>query len=132
MADKKGRVQEIIQRNLSEIIIYDLKNDICNFASIHEVKMTKDYSYCKIYVSHIDPNKADELVEFLNSKSKLIRSKLASKLDIYKTPELKFERDTLYENSLKMDAIIDKAINSKPVTLKDLDKKKKSVRKTKK
>ena len=45
---------------------------------------------------------------------------------------LKFERDTLYENSLKMDAIIDKAINSKPVTLKDLDKKKKSVRKTKK
>ena len=110
MADKKGRVQELIQRNVSEIIIYDLKNDLCKFASIHEVKMTSDYSFCKIYVSHIEPDKADELIDFLNSKAKFIRSKLASKLDIYKTPELRFEKDTLYENSLKMDALIEKLV----------------------
>ncbi len=132
MADKKGRVQELIQRNVSEIIIYDLKNDLCKFASIHEVKMTSDYSFCKIYVSHIEPDKADELIDFLNSKAKFIRSKLASKLDIYKTPELRFEKDTLYENSLKMDALIEKAINSKPKTLKDLDKKKSLKRAAKK
>ena len=136
MADKKGRVQELIQRIVSEIILYDLKNDLCKFASVHEVRMTSDYSFCKIYVSHIDSTKADDLVELLNSKAKFIRSKLASKLDIYKTPELRFEKDTLYENSLKMDALIEKAINSKPTTLKDLDKKnskgktKKSSRKT--
>lgn len=131
MADKKGRVQELIQRNVSEIVIYDLKNDICKLASIQEVKMTSDYSFCKIYVSHIDPSKADDLVSFLNSKAKLIRSKLSSKLDIYKTPELRFEKDTLFEKSQKMDALIDKAINSKPLTLKDLEAKEKATKKKK-
>ncbi len=125
MADKRGRIQELILRNVSEIIIYGLKNEICSLASIHEVKLSPDYSWAKIYVSHVDQSKTDELIAFLNSKAGLIRSRLSSKLDIYKTPELKFEKDTLYEYSLKMESLIDKAVNSKPVTLNSLDKEKK-------
>ena len=35
MADKKKRVQNLIARNLSDIIIYDLKSELCQLASVN-------------------------------------------------------------------------------------------------
>lgn len=122
MADKKGRVQEIIQRNLSEIIIYDMKNDLTKYASINEVHVTSDYYYCKVYVSHINPEKSDDLVNYLNNRAGKIRTMLANKISIYKTPALIFVKDTLFEKGQAMDDLIDHALNQKPMTLKDLDK----------
>ena len=121
MADKKGRVAEIIQRNLSEIIIYQMKSPICEFASINQVELTSDYSYCTVYVSHIDPTKADSLVGFLNNNKGKIRSKLAGMISIFKTPELIFVKDELFEKGQKMEKLISDAINKKPKTLKDLE-----------
>lgn len=120
MADKRGRVQNVIQKNLSEIIIYDIKDEITDFASINQVKMTSDYSYCTVYVSHIDPEKTDALVSFLNNREPRIRSLLSKKLDIYKTPELRFVADKLFEQGQRMKDIIDQALNSKPKTLSDV------------
>lgn len=131
MADKKGRIAEIIQRNLSEIIIYGLKDPITSFASIHEVKVTDDYSYAKVFVSHVDEKRCDELVSYLNSHAKQIRSLLAKKLDIFKTPELRFVRDTAYEKGKAMDDLISHAINSKPRTLADLDREEAEAKKDK-
>ena len=135
MADKKGRINEIIQRNLSEIIIYELKDSITNFASINEVQVTDDYSYCKVYCSHVQEGKCDELVNYLNNNAKKIRMLLSKKLDIYKTPELSFIRDTSYENGKAMEDLIYQAIHNKPKTLKDIEaeekkKAKKTVKKT--
>ncbi len=131
MADKKGRVQQIIQRNLSEIIIYELKSQICAYASINEVKMTPDYSFCKVYVSHIKPEKTDELLNFLNNHAGKIRSLLASKISIYKTPELIFVKDELFEKGQAMDDLINHALHGKLYTLKDLDRDEKKAEKEK-
>jgi len=120
MADKKGRVQQIIKKDISEIILYELKAPICQFASVTEAKMTSDYSYCTIYVSHIDPDKTDELVAFLNNRKGLIRSMLAKRLDIYKTPELTFLADHLFDKGQEMDKKIEEAINRPMRTLKDV------------
>jgi len=133
VANKKGRINEIVQRNLSEIILYKLKAPITQFASVNEVRVSDDYSYCKVYVSHIDPNKADELVSYLNHNKGKIRTLLAQTLSIYKTPELSFLKDETYEKGKKIDDLIDKALNEKPLTLKDLEEKeKKEAKKTKK
>ena len=123
MADKKGRVQEIIQRDVSEIILYDLKSPLCRYASINEVRMTSDYSYCKFYVTHMNPELTDVLVSYLNTNAKKIRSLLSKKLSIYKTPELAFYKDEVYEKARHIDLLIEKALSKKPVTLKDLEEK---------
>lgn len=127
MADKKGRVNEIIKRNLSEIIIYDIKNELTRYCSINGVFTTKDYSYCKVYVSHIDPSKNENLVNFLNKRKGEIRTMLSKKLDIYKTPALIFVTDTNIENINRIDKLVHDAQNSKMYTLKDYqnDQKKK-------
>lgn len=120
MADKKGRVQAVIQKDLSEIIIYELKNPVTQFVSINEVKMTIDYSYCKVFVSDINPDKTDEVVRFLNNNKGRIRTMLSKKLSIYKTPDLIFVADKTYEESSSMAKVIEMANNKKPVTLKDV------------
>ena len=102
MADKKGRVAQIIKKDLTDIILYELKSPVVKFSSLNRVEVTSDYSYCKVYISDLDPNKTDSIVAFLNNNSKKIRSMLAKKLDIYKTPALIFVADKDYEKDLQM------------------------------
>ncbi len=120
MAEKYGRINALIQKNLSEIILYELKSPVTEFASVNEVKVTTDYSYATIYVSNIDASKVDSMVSFLNNRQGKIRSRLAKKLDIYKIPELKFVKDDLFEKGKAREDLIDKALNEKPTTLKDV------------
>ncbi len=120
MADKKGRVQAVIQKDLSEIILYEVKSPVTKFASVNEVKMTVDYSYCKVYVSDINPDKTDEVVRYLNNNKGKIRTMLSKKLSIYKTPDLIFLSDKTYEESTEMEKFIESVNNKKPVTLKDV------------
>ncbi len=137
MAEKFGRINALIQKNLSEIILYELKSPVTEFASVNEVKVTSDYSYATVYVSNIDASKVDSRVSFLNNKTGKVRSLLSKKLDIYKIPELKFVKDDLFEKGKAREDLISKAVNDKPKTLKDVygknfHRKRTSVRKTKK
>lgn len=120
MAEKYGRVNALIQKNVSEIILYELKSPVTEFASVNEVKVTTDYSYATIYVSNFDSSKVDSRVSFLNNKKGRIRSLLSKKLDIYKIPELTFVKDDLFEKGKAREDLIDKALNEKPKTLKDV------------
>ncbi len=137
MAEKFGRINALIQKNLSEIILYELKSPVTEFASVNEVKVTSDYSYATVYVSNIDASKVDSRVSFLNNKTGKVRSLLSKKLDIYKIPELKFVKDDLFEKGKAREDLISKAVNDKPKTLKDVygknfRRKRTSVRKTEK
>lgn len=120
MADKKGRIGEIIQRNVTEIILYKLNNDVCKFASVHKVNLSTDYSNCKIYVSHIEKDKVSKLVNYLNANAFLIRSMLSKKLDIYKTPSLLFLGDDFFDEESHIQEIINDVSKKKKKTLKDL------------
>ena len=120
MAEKFGRINALIQKNLSEIILYELKSPVTEFASVNEVKVTSDYSYATVYVSNIDASKVDSRVSFLNNKTGKVRSLLSKKLDIYKIPELKFVKDDLFEKGKAREDLISKAVNDKPKTLKDV------------
>lgn len=122
MADKKGRINEIIKRNLSEIIIYDLKNELTHYASITEITLTSDYSYCKVYVNHLDSSKNENLVNFLNKRKGKIRTMLANKISIYKTPELSFYIDENLNYFNKMNKLIEEVNNKKMYTLSDYKK----------
>ena len=104
--NKKYRIASTISRNISDIILFELKNTVFKLVSVNQVNVTNDYSYAKVYVSHLDARKIDEAVEELNQKKGLIRSLLAKKMDIYKVPELIFIKDDTYDNGEKIEAII--------------------------
>ena len=106
MASKKERIQSIIGKHLSDIIIFKMKNDLTPLASINEVDVNQDYSIAKVYVTHLQQDKIDNLIKFLNIHKGEIRSMLAKSIDIYKVPELVFIKDDLFDKGQKIDNII--------------------------
>ena len=110
--NKKYRVASSISRNISDIILFELKNSVFKLVSVNQVNVTSDYSFAKVYVSHLDARKVDEAVSELNAKKGLIRSLLAKKMDIYKVPELLFIKDENYDNGERIEALI-KQVNKK-------------------
>lgn len=124
MADKKKRIAQLVLKNLSDIILRELKAPICQLASVNEVRMNSDNSLATVYVTHLEKEKAEPLLNYLTKNKGRIRSMLAKKLSIYKVPDIVFKKDDLYDQGAKIDSLLDKALNSKPKTLDDIPDKK--------
>jgi len=109
MAVRQDRVESIINKNISEIIQFELKDPSVGFVTITDVKMTNDYSYAKVYVSFLgQTNRQKKGLETLNRAKGYIRSLLSKKISIRKVPELIFVLDTTLEKANKIESIIKK------------------------
>ena len=97
MANKQERIAAIIRKNLAEIIQIELKNPHLGFVSIPEVRVSKDFSYAKVYVSFIRDEDITQGMEVLEHSKGFIRSSLAKKMDTRRCPELRFELDEGYK-----------------------------------
>lgn len=97
MANKQERIASIIRKNLAEIIQIELKNPHLGFVSIPEVRVSKDFSYAKVYVSFFRDEDIKEGMETLEHSKGFIRSSLAKKMDTRRCPELSFVLDEGYK-----------------------------------
>lgn len=94
MEKKSNRVEKInslIKKELSQIIREEYEVGIDNFISINIVDTKADLSVADIYVSSLKDE--DSIVENLNKESKHIRFILSKRLDLKKTPQLRFKVD---------------------------------------
>ncbi len=106
MANKQKRIASLIQKNISDIILFEIKNPLMKLVSVNYVDVSNDDSIAKIYVTHLEKNKAKEAVETLNRLKGVIRSSLSKKLDIYRTPELIFILDDTYDKAEHIEELI--------------------------
>lgn len=105
MANRKGRIGTIVAKDLADII-WAMNPELTNLSSVNEVRMNSDNSLARVYLSHLDAAKTDDLVNYCNIHKGDIRTELAHHLDVYKVPDLIFLKDDLEEQAAKIDAII--------------------------
>ena len=103
---KLNRNNIMIQKYISDIIQFEIKSKEIGFVTVTGVDTTNDYSYSKVYVSFLD-NKASEHMEALERVKGVIRSKLASKLTIRKTPELIFVLDDSFQQGQRIEKVLE-------------------------
>ena len=106
MANKQERIASLIQKNITDIVMFELKNPLMKLVSVNSCHVNHDFSLAKVYVSHLDLRKIDEAVEELNKAKGFVRSSLARKMDTYKVPELVFIKDDTYEKGQRIEEII--------------------------
>lgn len=104
MANRNKRVHALIQKNLSEILQFELKNSSIGFVSVTDTIVNRDNSFVKVYVSFLGKGDKNKRFEALNRCKGFIRSELAKRLDIYKVPEISFVIDETFENAKKLEA----------------------------
>jgi ribosome-binding factor A len=110
MASKRlGRVAEDVKRELSDIFRGLKDPRISPLTTIVKVDVSGDLSYAKIYVSALGGESAmKDTVKGLTSAAGYIRRELGNRLQLRKTPELKFIAD----NSIEHGANIAKVLSS--------------------
>ena len=106
MANKQARIASLIQKNISDIILYELKNPIMKLVTFNGCDVSKDNSVAKIYVSHLEHDKVDKALDELNRAKGSIRTSLAKKMDIYKVPELIFIKDDTLDKYERIEEIL--------------------------
>ena len=91
---KIERLNHAIQEEISMILMREVKNEHIKFVTITGVETTSDLSFAKVYYTVLEEEKKKEIEEALQKASSFIRTKLAEKINIRHTPELKFIYDT--------------------------------------
>ena len=109
MSVKQERVAQIILKDVTELIQFELKDPAVGFVTITDVDVTNDYSYATIYVSFLGKDERKQAgLKALNRAKGFIRSGLSKRLSIRKVPELIFKLDDSLEKGERIEAIISK------------------------
>lgn len=105
------RVADQIQRDLAEIIAFELKDPRVGLVTISEVQVTPDYAHAKVYFTTLidDPKAVQGTVEGLTKAAGFIRTLLGKRLHIHTLPQLNFIHDTSTVRGMALSSLIDQA-----------------------
>ena len=107
MTLKAEKVAGIIQKEVSEIIQFELKDPKIGFITITDVTVTNDLSIAKIYVSFLGQKAREEAgMKALERSKGFIRTNLAKRMTSRKVPELQFKIDDSLERGNKIEKIL--------------------------
>ncbi len=106
MSTKINRLESSLLKEISYILATEIKDEKIKHVTITAVKITKDLSLAKIYVSILDETKKDETIESLNKAKGFIRTRLHEKIEIRQIPKLEFIYDESISYGVKIENII--------------------------
>ena len=108
MGFRVDRVEKMIERELALILNDSAKNELLKFVSVTKVSVTKDLSLATVWYTVLgNPNEVAATSKQLVNASGFLRSELAHRLDLRKTPELRFKYDESLEYGNRITAILD-------------------------
>jgi ribosome-binding factor A len=105
------RVADQIQRDLAEIIAYELKDPRVGMITISEVQLTPDYAHAKVFFTTLVDNgeAVQNTLSGLRKAAGFIRGQLGRRLTIHTIPELHFVHDTSTVRGMELSKLIDEA-----------------------
>ncbi|HTH45306.1 MAG TPA: 30S ribosome-binding factor RbfA [Oxalicibacterium sp.] len=105
------RVADQIQRDLAELIAFELKDPRVGMITITEVQVTPDYAHAKVFFTTLidNPDAIKKTLAGLQAASGYLRKELGRRLTIHTLPELHFVHDTSTARGIEMSKLIDEA-----------------------
>ena len=104
---RSDRVSGHIQKALSDILLKKIKDPRLEFATITNVKMSRDLRVARIYFTITgDKKSAEEALEGFKSAIGYVKRTLAGQLGLRYMPELKFFYDESFDYGSHIDKIL--------------------------
>lgn len=117
---RSRRIEEQIQRLLSEFVRREVKDPRVGLITITAVEVSRDLSHAKVFVLPFDgKHPAAEVLTALRSAAGFLRIHLKKALAIRHVPELHFAIDESIDRAAEMSALIDSAVASDRVRAAD-------------
>lgn len=107
MSKRTQQVGEEIQRVLSEVIQYELKDPRVGFATVVGVDVSADLQHAKVRVSVMDETERADMIEALERAKGFMRRRVAQELrHLRMVPELHIMLDTSLDYSIHIDEVL--------------------------
>lgn len=109
MSERILRVNSEIQKALSNILTYEMKNPLIKgLISVTKVDTTSDLDQCKVYISIFEESTREEVFNQIKHSAGFIRRELARAVDLRKVPFLTFYLDTSYDYGQRIEETLNK------------------------
>ncbi len=103
------KVQELIKQELSKMLLLEVKDPRIKFVTVTDVKLTRDMSQAKVYISIYGPKEQQQQVwEALQKALGYFRSEIAKRIRLRFAPELILAHDNSLEYGAHIDSILNK------------------------
>ena len=108
MSIKTERLGNMLHREISNILMTEVKDKDLNFVTITKVDLSSDLSYAKVYFTTLNEDK-EKVIKDINNAKGFIRSLLMKKkIEMRIIPELTFVYDESIDYGNKIESIIEK------------------------
>jgi ribosome-binding factor A len=106
--NRNTQLADQIQRDLSELVMREVKDPRIGIVTFQSVTLTPDYAHAKIYFTVLtgDPTATEEA---LNHAAGHLRNMLFKRLHIHTVPTLHFHYDRTTEKAHEMARLIEEA-----------------------
>jgi len=106
--NRNVQIADQIQRDLSELVMREVKDPRIGLVTIQSVELTPDYAHAKVYFTTLtgDPQATQEA---LNHAAGHLHNLLFKRLHIHTVPTLHFHYDKTVERAVEMSRLIDEA-----------------------
>ncbi len=107
MSKRTQQVADEIQRILSEVIQYELKDPRVGFATVVGVDLSADLQHAKVRISVMDETQRADTMEGLERARGFMRRRVAQELrHLRSVPELHLALDTSLDYSMHIDQVL--------------------------
>jgi len=110
---RSDRVADQIQRELADLLQFEVKDPRVGMVTVTEVEVTGDMAHAKIYYSaplNNDPAAAKSLQTGLEKSAGFLRGQLAKRMLLRTVPQLHFVYDASIDRGMKLSKLIDEAL----------------------
>lgn len=101
------RIAQLMQRELGNMILTEVKDPRIGFVSITHVDLSRDLSMAKVFVSVMgNAEEVEQALSGLRSASAFLRGEISRRLSLRYAPKLEFRADSSIVESLHIHEII--------------------------
>jgi ribosome-binding factor A len=113
--DRTDRVSHLIQREISQIIANEVRDDRVFMVSVTGAEVSRDFRNARIFVSALGEQKdIDAAIDALDAAAGFIRSILRERIVLKHIPMLTFKYDPSIVNGVHMDALLNEIKKNEP------------------
>jgi ribosome-binding factor A len=104
---RSTRVADLIQKEISEILMRSIKDPRVGFVTITRVQVTEDCRSARIYFSTLGTEEErEQSLSGLDSAKGFIRKELGRRIRLRYTPEIAFQFDPSIEYAIHIEEVI--------------------------
>ena len=107
------RLGDLIQREVSELIRLELRDPRVGRITVTSVDVSPDMSHAKVFFTMLEKARLEDTLHGLKRSAGFLRSQLARRIQMYTTPELRFEYDESVERGDHLSRLIDSVLPKK-------------------